>query len=116
MTNPIIIEEVPITISSLKDELENIKKKKNELGFRSSKTLEYLSQFKHIERKKSDEIISKIQKLSIPRLKDQHIYKIIDVMPNSLEELKSLLQGFTLTVSNDNLKKIMETIKTDKNG
>ena len=28
MTNPIIIEEVPITISSLKDELENIKKKK----------------------------------------------------------------------------------------
>ena len=37
-------------------------------------------------------------------------------MPNGLEELKSLLQGFTLTVSNDNLKKIMETIKTDKNG
>jgi len=36
-----------------------------------------------------------------------HIIKIIDVMPKNVEELKAMLQSYTITVNNENLKKIV---------
>jgi len=35
-------------------------------------------------------------------------------MPSSLEELKSILSGYTITVTSENLKKIAEVLKNFK--
>ena len=44
MTDMQIISETPINIYQLKKELEKIKKRDNELNFRTNKTEEYLNQ------------------------------------------------------------------------
>lgn len=110
MTIGDILEEKPITMAELKEELDKIKKKK-ELNFRASKAQEYLSQFSKHDYNKVKELIEKINKLKIPRLKEEHIVKIIDVLPTRLDDLKSLLQGYTITIKNENMKKIVEVIK-----
>ena len=101
-----ILTEKPISMAELKEELAKIKKKE-ELNFRAAKTEEYLQQFVN---KNSLQLTEKLKKLNIPRLKDAHIIKIADTMPKNLDDLKIILQGYTLTVNNENMKKIVEII------
>ena len=103
-----IINEIPISTYELKKDLEKIKKKYKELNFRAAKTEEYLQQITSF--KKSDELYEKLVKLNIPRLKDQHIKKIIDILPTTIKDLKVVLQGYTLTINNENAKKIVDAV------
>ncbi len=103
-----IISENPMNIHQLKKELEKIKKRDGELNFRANKTEEYLSQIATL--KNADELFDRIMKLGIPRLKEQHVHKIIDIAPATVNELKVLLQAYTITVNNESMKKIVDTI------
>ena len=103
-----IIKEGPLNISQLKIELENIKKRDNELNFRAQKTEEYLQNLKTVDN--PNKLVEKLQKLDVPRLKETHIHKIIDLMPSTANELKIILQGYALTVTKENLNKIVETV------
>ncbi len=111
MVKPEIIKESPVSMADLKDELVKIKKKGEKLNFRAEKTEEYLNQFTILDSKKAKEAKEKLEKLNVPRLKEEHIVKIIDVMPCSAEETKVVLSGYTITITNENLKKIAEALK-----
>ncbi|MBR9676133.1 hypothetical protein GOV05_03935 [Candidatus Woesearchaeota archaeon] len=106
--DPEIISEEPISMFEVKKRLESIKKSSGELNFRAQKTLDYLNQNTIIkEKKKVEEVYKKVEGLEIPRLKDSHIIKIVDTMPQSVEELKGILSAYTVSVTNENLKKII---------
>ncbi len=107
---PNIIEEKPITMVELKEELTKIKSRDKELNFRSNKTLEYLNVFAKMTPQKAVELEQKLEKLNIPRLRDFHMKKIVDILPKTVDDLKVILQGYTLTVSNENIKKIVSQI------
>jgi len=109
--NPKIQEEQPINIYDLKKEISKIKKRSKELGIRTGKTEEYLNQFTEIKLTEAVALEKDINKLNVPRLKDLHIKKIIDTLPSSVEELKLILQGYTLTVNKENIQKIVTTVK-----
>ena len=108
MADTQIISETPIGMHELKKELEKIRKRDSELNFRANKTEEYLSQV--IIHKNADELFGKMMQLSVPRLKEQHIHKIIDIMPTTVNDLKVILQGYTITINNDSMKKIVDTV------
>jgi len=111
MVKPEIISEKPITLTELKQEIDKIKKRDKELNFRVGKTEEYLSHFITLSKAKEEELIKKLEKLNVPRLRDIHITKIVDILPKTVDELKIILQGYTITVNNDNLKKIVDALK-----
>ena len=103
-----ILSENPISAYQLKEELAKIKKRDKELHFRAAKTEEH---FEHIETpKNADPLFEKISKLNIPRLKEQHIRKIIDIMPTTIKDFKAVMQGYTISLNNENIKKIVDTI------
>ncbi len=108
MSDMQIISETPMNMYQLKKELEKIKKRDNELNFRANRTEEYLQQV--LTLKNTDELFDKIMKLNIPRLKEQHVHKIIDIAPTTMNELKVILQSYTITVNNDAMKKIVDTL------
>jgi len=110
MAKPKIISETPMNMNELKKELARIKKEDKELNFRAQKTEEYLQQFCELDDKKIKELYDKIDSLKIPRLKDIHIQKMTDLTPRSIEDLKMILQAYTITVNNDNLKKIVDAV------
>lgn len=95
-------------MTELKKELEKVKKRDKELNFRATKTEEYLNQV--INDKNADQLFDKIVKLNIPRLREQHIKKIIDILPTTVKDLKVVLQGYTLTINNENAKKVVDTL------
>ena len=108
MTDMQIVSETPINVYQLKKELERIRKRDNELNFRANKTEEYLNQVTAF--KNAEELFDKIMHLNIPRLREQHIHKIIDIAPTTLNELKVVLQGYTITLNNESMKKIVDAI------
>lgn len=107
-----IISETPISAAQLKEELDKIKQRDKELNFRAVKTEEHLE---HISTpKNTNALFEKINKLNISRLKEQHIYKIIDLMPATVKDLKVIMQGYTISINNENMKKIVDAINAKK--
>lgn len=103
-----ILSEKPINAYQLKEELAKIKKRDKELNFRAQKTEEHLALA--AAHKNAQELFDKISKLDIPRLREQQIHKIIDIMPTTVKDLKIALQGYTVNISAENMKKIADTI------
>jgi DNA-directed RNA polymerase subunit F len=103
-----IISETPISMYQLKEELARIKKRDKELNLRATKAEEHIEHLPNYAN--TQELFEKITKLNVSRLKDQHVYKIIDTMPTTIKDLKVVLQGYTISVNNDNMKKIVDTI------
>ncbi|MBN2459490.1 hypothetical protein JXB28_04365 [Candidatus Woesearchaeota archaeon] len=110
MGNIQVLEKKSMNMVELKEELANIKKRDTELSLRGNKTEEYVNEFASIKPKQAEELYKDIEKLEIPRLKDTHINKVIDMMPESVDELKVIMQGYTVPVTNENLKKIVEAV------
>ncbi len=113
-----VLSEEPLSMAEMKDELGKIKKRDEELNFRSEKTHEHLKEFIKLKAKDFKELKGKLEKLDIPRVKTNHINKLIDTLPRTVEELKVIMSGYTLTISADNMKKIVgvtsEYVKEDK--
>jgi DNA-directed RNA polymerase subunit F len=110
MLKPKVVSESPISMAAIKAELERIKERDSELNFRGQKTEEYLQQFVKLSKEDAEELSKKIESLNVPRLKAEHISKIIDVMPANVEDLKIVLQGYSLAITNDNFNKISEAV------
>ncbi len=106
-----IIEEKPITLTELKTKIAKIEKRDEELPFRANKTKEYINSFKTLSNKEIKELRGKIEELNIPRLKDRQITKILDIMPEDLDSMKILLSGESITVKEEDMKKIIAAIK-----
>ena len=104
------LTETPISISQVKEALTAVKDKEGELNYRAGKTFEYLEQFAKLSQKEAHKLAEELTKLAIPRIKEQHIMKLIDVMPTTAKDVKTVLQGYAVTVTNDNLQKIADTI------
>ena len=111
MSNVEIINESPLTMAELKEKLENVKKRDKELKTRALKTQGYLNNFIDLKAKDSLKIKEEITKLQIPRLKDRHIKKIVDIMPKDMDSLKIIFTGESITVKQEDLQKILEVIK-----
>ena len=106
-----LVEEMPLTMAEVQDELDKIEKRDEELSIRGKKAKEYLAKFKEIDSKAAKELKEKINALGLQRLKDKHITKIIDLTPKDLDSLKTILSGENITLKQEELQKVLECIR-----
>lgn len=112
MSKAEILEKKPLALALVKEEIKRIKKRDgDEPGFRVTKTEEYVNEVTKLKAKEAKELIEKLEKLEVPRLKAEHMHKIADVLPLTDKHLKMLFQGYALTVSPDNVKKIFDVVQ-----
>ncbi|MDD9953083.1 MAG: hypothetical protein OXR66_02000 [Candidatus Woesearchaeota archaeon] len=110
MSKPEVLEKTPINVCDVKAALTKIRKSEEELNFRAEKTEEYAQDFAKLTVKQAKELFDKLQGLEVPRVKEVHLHKLIDIMPQSEKHAKLILSSYHLTVTNDNVKKIVDTI------
>lgn len=112
---PVDIEDKKtLSMAELKQELARIKKRDEDFGLRSARTAEYLKMFVELKQKQAADLKKKLEKLNITRLKQEHIDKIVDLMPLTKEDLKVILQGFDISFSAADNEKILEAVKSFK--
>ena len=108
---PKVIEQSPISMTNLKIEIEKIKKRDKEPNIRVTKVEDYLNAMMPLSAAKEKQLIAAIKKLDIPRIKDDHIVKIADTLPKTVDDLKLVMQGYVISISNENMKKIVDALK-----
>ena len=114
MVKPTILSEEPVTLAEAKEQLAEIKKRDTELSFRGNKTEEYLNEFATLSASKAKELKKKLLDLKISRLKEDQIVKIIDLLPATLDDLKVILAGYTLSLSKKDLEQVVSVTKEFK--
>ena len=106
-----VLEKKAINMVDLKSQLDKIQKRDEELSFRGGRTMDYLSDSVLLKPKQAKELKEKLEALEISRLKEEFIHKIIDTVPSNVDELKVLLQGYTLSITKDDMVKVMGVVK-----
>ena len=96
-----IRKSIPLTLAEVYDlagkgeKAENIK--------------EFLKQFSETNLKKSIEMKEELSKLDLIKLKEDHIVKIVDFMPQDASDLAKVVAG--VSFDQDEINKILEIVK-----
>ncbi len=111
MAAPQFIEEKPLSLVDAKEILRNIEKRDKDLNYLSNKVREYLDAFVALTPQKKEELFSKLNELSLTRLKEEHMAKIIDFLPQSVDELRVVFQAYPLSLPKKDQESIVQVIK-----
>ena len=107
---PKIISQIPVTLAELKEEITKIKQREKEPSIRITRMEDYLNGFVELTPEQGKELRAALTKLAINRLKDEHICKVVDLLPRTSNELKVIMQGSAVSLTSDAINKIVETI------
>ena len=112
IVKPTLVEEKTVTLAEVKKNLAEIRKRDGELNFRANKAEEYLNDLDILSPEKAQELQKKLEGLKISRLKEDQITKIIDLLPTSVEDLKIILQGYTVSISKKDMEQVISVVKS----
>lgn len=112
--NPEFLEEKPLSLVDVKEALQKIEERDKELNYRSNKTKEYLQNFTELPLEKKEALYKKLVALNLVRLKEAYIVKIIDFLPQNLEELKVILQAYPVNMPKKDMEAIVNVVKEVK--
>ncbi|MBT3395388.1 hypothetical protein HOA59_03570 [archaeon] len=104
-----IISQKSLDAFEIKKSLDEMKKRDKELNFRAKKVDEYIGII--TKSRKPSEIRKELEELGITRLGEHNITTIMNIMPTDIDSLKTTLSGENLTLKEEDLKKILDTVK-----
>ncbi len=112
MVSPQFVEEHTVPIATVKRLLEDIEKRDGELSYRSAKSKEFIETFHStVSEIKSEDLKKKLLGLDLVRLKEEHITKIVDFSPQTVQELKVVLQAYPLSLPKKDQESIVAAVK-----
>jgi len=98
-----------LNLSEVKDTLNEFPQlEENEI---SKVTEDYISKFVKIKSEKAEELKQALRSLGIEKLKDKHIAKIIDLMPEDSDDLKKIFVGEDFSLDSEEITSILGKIK-----
>ncbi len=100
-----IIEEKSLSIAEASEFL-------NKDSTENTEIIGFVKKFISTDSKKAQELREKLIKLDLIKLREEHISKIIDLMPDNKDDLNKIFVD--LTLEEDEISKILDTIKEFK--
>ncbi len=79
---------------------------------KDSEALQFIKKFVTLKPKEAGELRKKLEGLDLMKLDENHISKIIDLMPNKAEELNKIF--IDIGLNEDETKQILNTVKEFK--
>ena len=81
---------------------------------KAKEVVDYIKKFVKIKSEKAKEIKKAIQDLNMIKLKPKHIAKILDVMPEDIEDVRKIFVGEDVALDQDEITSILDAIKKNK--
>lgn len=107
-----IISDELLTLPEVKNLLDNIKEEREkegkELGYELRKAISHTEIFSKLSAKKSREIVNELLKLE--KMKPEIAIRIADILPLSNDEIRSVYAKERFTLSENELKQILELV------
>jgi len=107
-----VISEEIMTLGEVRELLEQIKKEREkedkELGYELRKAITHAETFFRLDAKKSRELMNELLKLE--KMKPEIAVRIVDILPMSYDEIRSIYAKERYTLSENELKQILELV------
>jgi len=104
-----IANSVPFTLGELAEELKPKNSKEDILPIQQ-KVLDHSVKFSKLNKSQEPKLFKELEALEVPRITKEHIATIVNIMPKSVNELRTVFTGSKTTVAPENLEKIQKTI------
>lgn len=108
---PTIITKEPLSLNEVSELLSDLEKN-GELSPNQQKIKDFTSKFNKLNKEKTVSLIEELKKAEVPRLTEDTIIEIVNIMPQNETELKTVLMRNRLTISKENSDKILSIIKS----
>ena len=96
-----------LSVAEVKKTLESVEDSEKKTQFET-----FLKKFSKTSFKKASELKKDLQDLNLIKLKEEHIVKIIDLMPEDASDLNKVFTDVSL--DEDETKKVLELVKKHK--
>jgi DNA-directed RNA polymerase subunit F len=93
------------------DKIIKEKEKSSELTYREEKIKDFLKKFRKLSQTDFGKAKKELVALSIPRLDEEHIIKILDIMPKNGTELRAIVSHSGTVLVDENVTKILGVLK-----
>ena len=107
-----IISEEILTLGEVRNVLDQIKKEREteskELGYELRKAMSHAETFSKLDAKQSRELMNELLKLE--KMKPEIAVRIADILPVSNDEVRSIYAKERYTLSENELKQILELV------
>ncbi|MBU2522850.1 MAG: DNA-directed RNA polymerase subunit F [Nanoarchaeota archaeon] len=77
----------------------------------AANTLEYIKKFSKMKYEKAEALKDAIRGLNNEKLKEKHIAKIVDLMPEDAEDLRKIFIGEDFSLEMEEINSILEKLK-----
>ena len=115
MVKPQLVQEYPLTLAEVKAELDKVKARDSQLSFRAGKCEEYINDFATISPHKAAGLRKKIEELQVTRLKTEHIIPIVDMLPQTVDDVKVIFSGSSIGITKKEMEQIVAAVQEATN-
>jgi len=98
----------PVSLSEVRNILNKLSKEREEMLYEQRIALEHAQKFGKLPVKKTNDMIKELMKLDF--LEQKHAYKLADLLPNNKDVIKTIFAKERISLSEENIKKILEII------
>lgn len=81
---------------------------------KAKEVMDYIKKFSKLKPEKARDIKKALNDLNIIKLKNKHIAKIIDIMPEDAEDVRKIFVGEDVTLDQDEITSILDAVKKNK--
>ncbi len=103
-----IIDEKNVTQAEARIFLED-RELGGELLYEQKTALDIIRYFTHISKEQALEMVTRLAE-DVPRIKDENIIKIVDLMPEDEEDLNVIFSKERIILTDDEMAKILEIV------
>jgi len=105
-----IISKTPLTIAEVKETLDALEKK-GELSGSQQKIKDFATRFNKLDKASATKLVKELSSADIPRMTEEAAVEIANMLPKNDGELNTVFAGKQITVTKENLKKILDIVK-----
>ena len=98
-----------ISLTEAKNILKKISKERKELLYEQKIALEHAEKFSKLSVKQTKDLIAEL--LSLEHVEEIHAYKLADILPNTVDDVKAIFAKERYTPNEKEIKNILEIVK-----
>jgi len=105
-----ILNQKPLPLAEVLSLLKD-RAKGGDLNPVEQKVHDFAKQFSKLNKSKVAQLRKDIESLEIPRLSEDQLVELVNIVPLDLGEVRAVLAGSKTTVTPDNIKKLVEVMR-----
>ena len=103
-----IIKSIKMSLGQIAEALKP--GKKEELIPVQQKAFDHAVKFSKLNKSQELKLSEELKALEVPRMTDEHIATMVNILPNTLNELKVVFAGTKTTIAPENIDKIQKIL------